>query len=160
MLATVAGCTTQQTDRQVPAADRAADGGGIDNGRGLCIAGKQAEDTCAFAIGLLEDDKEQPVALLSRELIDYDTGGHPNWRVKDRLAVPRDNRNVHLEVGSCRLDGTPDQTVVAMVPGYDQSGPEWIRASDWAYRVQLPSGKFLRMAPARIDCANTAIDAD
>lgn len=161
LLAALSGCTTQQPTPQTIIAPRpAVDDGGIDNGRGACIGGKLAADTCAFAIGVLDDEKEQPVALLSRKLIDYDESGRPNWDVQDRLAVPRDRSDLHLEQSSCRFDGGEDETVVAMVPLYDEHGPEWVRAQDWAYKVQLPSGKFMKLEPSKVDCHNTAVEAD
>lgn len=153
-LAMLAGCTMQ------PRPGGEAESGGIDNGRGACIGDAQGEDICAFAIGILEDKKEQPVAVLVRELVDYDESDHPNWRVRDRVAVPRERRDLHLEQGSCRLDGTADATIVALVPFYDERGAEWIGAQEWAYRVELPSARFVQLEPARVDCHNAAIEAD
>jgi len=159
MAMVVAGCATRQPSA-VPSVAGQPEVSGIDNGRGICIGGKLAEDSCAFAIGLLDDEHDEPVTLLSRTLIGYDEGGHPRWKTKDRLAIPRDNNNVHLEVGSCRFRGEPDQSVVALVPTYDQNSPEWIRARNWAYKVELPAGKFAQLDAAQVDCTNTAIDAD
>lgn len=161
MLTAVAGCATQQKPDSAPVSnDPHNDAAGTDNGRGICIGGKLVEDSCAFAIGLLDDEHEEPVTLLSRTLIDYDKDGHPRWKTSDKLAVPRDNDNLHLEVGSCRFRNEPDQSVVALVPTYDQNSPAWIRARDWAYRVELPAGKFVQLEAGQVDCANTAIDAD
>lgn len=158
-LAMLGGCTLQ-SPRPEDAQAVAAAAAGIDNGRGACIGGAQGADSCAFAIGILDDDKEQPVAVLSRELIDYDDSGHPNWKVKDRIAVPRTRGDLHLEQSSCRFDGAADETIVALVPAYDERGAEWIGAQEWAYRVQLPAGKFVRLAPEKVDCRNTAAEAE
>lgn len=156
----VGGCATQRAPDDV-AIERGVDIAGIDNGRGACIGGAQAEaaDSCAFAIGVLEDEREQAVAVLSRKLIDYDDTGRPRWDIQDRLAVPRSD-DLHLEQSSCRFDGGEDQTIVALVPSYDEHSPEWIRAQQWAYKVLLPSGRFQPLPPERVDCRNTAMGGD
>lgn len=154
------GCTAHRQQGDTGAPGPVAAEAGVDNGRGACIGGRQASDSCAFAIGVLDDAKEEPVALLSRKLIDYDDSGQPNWDVQDRVPVPRDHKGLHLEQSSCRFDGTEDETVVALVPAFDEHGPEWVRAQDWAYKVQLPSGKFQSLEPGKVDCRNTAIGAD
>jgi len=50
--------------------------------------------------------------------------------------------------------------VVALVPPHDPESPEYIKAAGWAFKVGLPSGKFQELDAEKIDCVNTAIDAD
>jgi hypothetical protein len=156
MLVYISGCATKANVK----ASASEFLNGVDNGRGACIGQNYAVETCSFAISLIDDKNLAPIILLSQESSGHDPAGSPLWKIKDTLPVPQATKGIHLEYISCRYDKKSDDTVVALVTDYDAKDSDWIRAVDWAYRIDLPSGKFLKIDSEKVDCANTAIGAD
>jgi hypothetical protein len=73
------------------------------------------------------------------------------------MPYPKVNKGYHLDWGSCRYDSVEDGAVVAVVR---HSKQPWLRAADWAYRLDSASGKLVKLDPKRVDCYNTALEAD
>ncbi len=127
---------------------------------GSCIGVSENYSPCGFAIGILENEKSEPIGILSEKMADPRETKNHHWIVLDFIALPSSDKKTHLEFSTCSINGQSDETIVAIVPNYDESSPEHIKARGWAYRIGLPSGKFISIDPAIVSCINTAIGAD
>ena len=157
--AILAGCSAQ------PAVDSAAVPAPlpppIDPGdeRGACIGATARYETCAYAIAIFGPEGA-PSSIVSRKLASTSDDGQAVWEELDRLQPPVIPRGATLEFGSCRYGQAVDDTVLAVVPPHDDTAPEYIAATGWAYRVELPSGHFTVLDAAAVDCFNSTIGAD
>jgi hypothetical protein len=77
--------------------------------------------------------------------------------VTDFLPYPKVSKGHDLVWGTCRYDKAEDGSVIAVVRNSKQ---EYLQAIGWAYRVDLRSGKLTKLDPTRVDCFNTALEAD
>jgi hypothetical protein len=79
------------------------------------------------------------------------------WTVSDVVAYPKVPKGHDLVWATCRNDRVEDTSIVAVVRNSKQP---WLQAVGWAYRADEASGKFTKVDPKRVDCVNTALDAD
>ena len=129
---------------------------GMYEGGGSCIA-IGTQDPCHGGVGVLMSAAGKEKGVYASISDGHDEEGHPFWIVTDVIPYPRVNKGYHLDWGSCRYDGVEDSAVIAVVKHSKQS---WLRAADWAYRVENASGKLIKLDPKRVDCYNTALEAD
>jgi hypothetical protein len=127
---------------------------GIFEDGGTCT-GDDGPDMCRRAVIILKtsDGRDFLIFSGSKESM---MGKKPRWRVVDAIAFPAIPANRELVWTDCRKSGAPDASVIALV----RSDPkrEWLRARDWAYRVDDTTGKFVKLDPKDVDCANPALD--
>ena len=124
-----------------------------------CIGSNLGYETCSFGISVRSATIRHLALVTSQRSTKGITDRLGSWKTLDQIAVP-DDASRTLEYGSCRFKGVPSDTIVALLPAYGENDPEFIRAVDWAYNVELPSGKFSPLDPQYVDCVNTAIDSD
>jgi len=112
---------------------------------------------CDFSIGLLADAGADPSAdPVLRYVIAGRMAGREGplalWKITDAQAYPKVEKGYFWQAGSCRVDKTDDAKVIAVVrQGAEQ---EYLTDIAWARRLDLKSGKFSVLDPARVDCVN------
>jgi hypothetical protein len=146
------GCAAQQKAEKPSHSAEASDQ------QGACIGGASYE-LCSFAVNVLEKNST-PIAFVSKRALGDDADGKPIWGILDEVSLPSNLAGRFIQYASCRYNGESDDSVVALVPPHDSEAPEYIKAAGWAFKVALPSGKFQELDFQKVDCVNTAIDAD
>lgn len=159
LLAVLAGCGTQSTRDTEPAESDIAPILDTSDERGACIGATAQYETCTYAIAVFGPEAT-PRLIVSRKLESTKADGQPVWHEQDRLNAPALPPGGALEFSTCRQNGTPDDTIVALLPIHDETSPEYIKAAGWAYRIELPSGRFNTVDAASIDCINNATGAE
>lgn len=159
LLAALGGCANRPMDDASTAKPETAPVLDTSEERGACIGATAHYETCTYSITVF-GPYETPVAIVSRKLAAMKSDGQPEWQELDRLDAPAVPRGGALEFGACRNQGAEDDTIVALLPPYDATAPEHIAAAGWAYRIDLPSGRFMALDAAAVDCINTTIGAD
>lgn len=125
---------------------------------GTCLSDSaDTRHVCDYSIGLLADASEDPVA---EPVMRYVTAGRlfgrdgplALWKVTDAQDYPEVAKGFFWQAGTCRVDKLDDPTVIAVVrQGLEQ---EYLANVAWARRLDLKSGKFAIIDPARVDCIN------
>ena len=123
---------------------------------GLCITLAE-RDPCRRTMAALKDATGKKMLIYATITDGADERGRRFGIVTDVMPYPEVRKGHHLEWGVCRHDRVEDGTVVTVVK---DSKRAWLKAVGWAYRVDEPSGKFVKLDPKRVDCTNTAPDAD
>ena len=123
---------------------------------GSCI-GSGTQDPCHRAVAVLMNAAGKETGIFASVSDGRDERGKSFEIITDVIPYPKVNDGHHLDWGSCRYDGVEDGAVVAVVK---HSKQPWLRAVGWAYRVETVSGKFIKLDPKRVDCHNTALEAD
>lgn len=112
---------------------------------------------CDFSIGLLADADPDPSAEpVLRYVVAGRMAGREGslalWKITDAQAYPKVEKGYYWQAGSCRVDKADDAKVIAVVrQGAEQ---EYLTDVAWARRLDLNSGKFSVLDPARVDCVN------
>ncbi len=125
---------------------------------GACLSdSSEPGHVCDYSIGLLADASADPDA---EPVMRYVSAGHlvgrdgamALWKITDAQAYPRVAREFFWQAGTCRVDKVDDPKVIAVV----RQGPqqEFLTDVAWARRLDLGSGKFEAIDPARVDCLN------
>lgn len=125
---------------------------------GACLSDStDAAHVCDYSIGLLADASEDADA---EPLMRYVTAGRlvgregpmALWKITDAQAYPGAAKGFFWQAGTCRVDRIDDPKVIAVV----RQGPvqEYLTDIAWARRLDLKSGKFETVDPARVDCIN------
>ncbi|NDK38258.1 hypothetical protein DT603_05310 [Pseudoxanthomonas gei] len=125
---------------------------------GACLSDStDPAHVCDFSIGLLADAAADP----GREpVLRYVTAarlaGHDGllaqWHITDAQPYPTTGKEYSWQAGSCRVDRVDDAKVIAVVrQGADEP---YLADVAWARRLDLKTGKFLFLDPARVDCIN------
>jgi hypothetical protein len=133
---------------------------GMDSSMGACIGMASTSNSCELSVGILEDANGKPLLLWVGRLSGNDEQGHSRWLVTDQMPYPQAelaNKHLFFEYSVCEVDGKGDDSVLAVVR---DSKNEQLQAVGWAYRVDLTSGKFVRVDPKSVMCGNTALGAD
>jgi hypothetical protein len=159
LLATLAACTTPPIEKSNPAPSTEAPILDTSEERSACIGATAKFETCTYSIAVFGPEIA-PKVIVSRKLSEMSTDGQPVWEEQDRLPAPALVPGGSLELSSCRLHGVADDTVVALLPPHDENAPDHIAAAGWAYRVELPSGRFQVLDAAAVDCVNNTIGAE
>jgi hypothetical protein len=128
---------------------------GMQAGGGGCIA--IAEDPRHRSISILMSGLGKEIGVYASVADGRDERGKAFSIVTDVIPYPKVNEGHHLDWSNCRYNGIEDSAVVAVVK---RSKQPWLRSAGWAYRVENVSGKFLKLDPRRVDCYNTALEAD
>lgn len=72
--------------------------------------------------------------------------------ITDAQPYPTTGKEYSWQAGSCRVDRVDDAKVIAVVrQGADEP---YLADVAWARRLDLKTGKFLFLDPARVDCIN------
>ena len=125
---------------------------------GSCLSDSaDPEHVCDFSIGLLADKGSDPDG---EPVLRYVVAGRMAgrdvplalWKITDVQAYPKTAKGFFWQAGSCRVDKVDDAKVIAVVrQGAEQ---EYLTDVAWARRLDLQSGKFSVIDPARVDCIN------
>lgn len=131
---------------------------GLQDVGGSCLSDSaDPEHVCDFSIGLLADAVEDPNAEpVLRYVVAGRMAGREGplalWKITDAQAYPKTGKGFFWQAGSCRVDKVDDAKVIAVVrQGVEQ---EYLTDVAWARRLDLKSGKFSLVDPARVDCIN------
>ncbi|MEO8365644.1 MAG: hypothetical protein ABI538_05490 [Pseudoxanthomonas sp.] len=129
---------------------------------GACLSDSTGpEHVCDYSIGLLADaSTNSDTASDAEPVMRYVTAGRMAgrdgtlalWKVTDAQVYPKVAKGFFWQSGTCRVGKVADAKVVAIV----RQGPEQQYLTDvaWARRLDLESGKFIEVDPARVDCVN------
>ncbi|HTR00618.1 MAG TPA: hypothetical protein VMH83_11530 [Candidatus Acidoferrum sp.] len=141
------GCTTQPRVGDIihPKA-------GEFGGTGLCLDGNGKYPTCAFSISAFPNDVT-PTAVAALVSVAKDATGLPAWRVVDLVALPRGMNGKHVQFDACRFSEDASVPVVGVFELPTRDSPEFLTASGWAYKLELPAGKFVAVKPESVSCA-------
>ena len=116
---------------------------------------------CDFSIGLLADaggdsEADQNAAAVPRYVVAGRMAGREGplalWKITDAQTYPKVGKGYYWQAGSCRVDKVDDANVIAVVQ--QSSEEEYLTDVAWARRLDLKSGKFSVLDPARVDCVN------
>jgi hypothetical protein len=135
---------------------------GLQDVGGSCLSDSDdPEHVCDFSIGLLADAGKDPgtdsnVEPVLRYVVAGRMAGREGplalWKITDVQAYPKTDKGFFWQAGSCRVDKVGDAKVIAVVrQGAEQ---EYLTDVAWARRLDLKSGKFSVIDPARVDCIN------
>ena len=127
---------------------------GLHKGQGNCFNSAHA---CEAGLGVLNDQAVVPKVIYAWIRSAQQVSELPTYRVTDSIRFPQLHGTQLWECGVCRSTSAPDDTIMALV---EPAKTEWLRASEWAYRVDKGSGKFVPLDPHQVDCYNTAREAD
>ena len=125
---------------------------------GTCLS--DSEDpahVCDYSIGVLADASDDPEAdAVLRYVVAGRMAGRDGplalWKITDAQPYPKVAKGFSWQAGSCRVDKVDDAKLVAVVR-HDNS-QEYLADVAWARRLDLGSGKFAVIDPARVDCIN------
>lgn len=112
---------------------------------------------CDYSIGLLADanaelDAEPVMRYVTAGRLAGRDGPSALWKVTDAQPYPRVAKGFFWQAGTCRVDKIDDPKVIAVVrQGLEQ---EYLDDVAWARRLDLESGRFMAIDPARVDCIN------
>ena len=112
---------------------------------------------CDYSIGVLADAGTDPeVDAVTRYVVAGRMAGRDGpqalWKITDAQPYPKVAKGSFWQAGSCRVDKVEDPKLVVVVrQGGDQ---EYLTDVAWARRLDLMSGKFSVVDPARVDCIN------
>lgn len=131
---------------------------GLSEVGGVCLSDSTGTGhVCDYSISLLADASPDPDA---GPLMRYVTAGRlagrdgslALWTITDAQAYPKVTKGFFWQAGTCRVDKVDDPKVIAVVrQGLEQ---EYLADVAWARRLDLKSGKFTALDPARVDCVN------
>lgn len=112
---------------------------------------------CDYSIGVLADAGADPEAdAVLRYVVAGRMAGRDGplalWKITDAQPYPRVAQGFFWQAGSCRVDKVEDARLVAVVR--QDSRREYLADVAWARRLDLESGKFAVIDPARVDCIN------
>lgn len=112
---------------------------------------------CDYSIGVLADAVADPEAdAVLRYVVAGRMAGRDGplalWKITDAQPYPKVAKGFFWQAGSCRVDKVEDVKLVAVVR--QDSGHEYLTDVAWARRLDLQSGKFSVIDPARVDCIN------
>ena len=124
---------------------------------GSCVSpSSDPEQVCSHGIAVVgrmsidPDRSATPEFVVATRSLGRD-GPKPRWLVTDALAHPDAGEGAYVQAGSCRIGGSDDPGVVALVA--DDPDAEWLRTT-WARRLDFDSGRFAIVDPATVDCRN------
>ena len=125
---------------------------------GNCLSDSAGlEHVCDYSIGFLADASDDPEAeavlryVVAGRLAGRD-GSNALWKITDALAYPKTAKGFFWQAGSCRIDKVADAQVLAVVRQGVEA--EYLDDVAWARRLDLKTGKFVVVDPARVDCIN------
>jgi hypothetical protein len=127
---------------------------GMYQGGGACIG---AQASCDRGVGVLISAAGKKVGVYATRDAGRDERRGPLWAVTDVISYPEVPKGHELVWASCRCDKVEDASVIAVVKNSKQ---QYLAATGWAYRVDQRSGKLNKLDPKRVDCFNTALEAD
>lgn len=112
----------------------------------VCVPSDNAG--CEQSIGIASDRSYLWVGTAVQENTEI---GESQWRVTDRLVFPGIAAGRDFSDVMCRYREQFDQSIVAVVA---TGSDEWLKAVDWAFRVNPVSGRFESLDPSDVDCYN------
>lgn len=126
---------------------------GFHEGQGNCFgAANKAIALCSRGIGVLNDAGDRQRAVYAWKRVSEGI-----VEVTDVIELPHLSDEYFWERGVCRDGSNEDETLMAIVAA---SKTQWLIAREWAYRVDLSDGKFVKVNPEAVRCYNTALEAN
>lgn len=125
---------------------------------GICLADSSNPGAvCDYSIGLLADtSRDHDAAAVMRYVVAGRMQGRDGttalWKITDALPYPVVAQDYFWQAGSCRVDRVEDSKVIAVLR-HDLE-QEYSGDVAWARKLDLKSGKFVIVDPARVDCIN------
>ena len=137
---------------------------GLQDTGGICLSDStDAAHVCDFSIGFLGEPGDDPgLAPVVRHVVAGRMKGRDGakaiWSITDAVPYPEVPSGYFWQAGSCRVGKADDGKVVAIVR---QSGHgEYLSDVAWARRLDLETGRFEVVDPARVDCVNEGYGED
>lgn len=133
---------------------------GLDELQGSCISGgplpAQVCDYSLTVVGRFAADRAQgAMATQVLAMRNLDSGARQaRWAVTDAVAVPKPRKDYVLQIGTCRIDGVGNASIVAFVRHGDR---EYSRDVRWARQLDIGSGSLVPVAAKRVDCLNEGL---
>jgi len=137
--------------------DCAALSNGLSEEFGACVGKGPPSHICDYSVGIISDAGGKPALVRTGRYQGLDSSGRARWLLTDTLAYPRTSDERVLIYATCLLNGQPDPSVFALI---DKPEEQAKRAAGWAYRVDLASGKFVKLSPASVKCYQPGGDND
>lgn len=122
-----------------------------DNSASRCVGEQAGYPRCSFAVVVEPVPGTGTVILRSQQSANKD-GLHTKWKDLASITLTRDRAHRAVEILACEYKGREDDTVVALVSKAGSPNSEMIGAVDWAYRIDLPSGRFVAIDPHYVRC--------
>lgn len=125
---------------------------------GICLADSSNPGAvCDYSIGLLADtSRDHDATAVMRYVVAGRMQGRDGttalWKITDALPYPVVAQDYFWQAGSCRVDRVEDSKVIAVLR-HDLE-QEYSGDVAWARKLDLKSGKFVIVDPARVDCIN------
>ena len=122
---------------------------GYESKTGACIGYSLGrERACDYSV--FELRRETPQLILAARKVGM-VGKKAKWSVTDQIKYPVIGEGQLLVLGVCRANGRIDHSISAVV---NDSGDEWLKAENWAIKVDLKSGKIKLISAAGVECEN------
>lgn len=131
---------------------------GLQDVGGICLSDANVQGhVCDFSIGFVGDAGTDPeLEPLVRYIVAGRLSGRDGmkalWKITDALPYPDVAKGFSWQAGNCRVGQVADGKVVAIVK--HNAEQEYLTNVAWARRLDLSSGKFEVVDPARVDCVN------
>jgi hypothetical protein len=116
---------------------------------GACIGTENPWHVCDYSVGVMEDARGRPLVVLAARFQKLDESGKAQWLVTDTLPYPHTKRDRALLWSTCIYKQAFDRSVLAVV---DSPVMQAKPVKDWAYRVDLTTGKFVKLDPVDVAC--------
>jgi len=117
---------------------------------GACIGGSLGPNkTCDYSIGVLEKT-DQLILFIGKSATRIDPK-KARWLVTDIMPYPKTPSGFQVVYSLCERNGTPDETIIAIVKTTDT---EWYTTVRFAYRANLNTGRFEKTSPKGVQCRN------
>jgi hypothetical protein len=127
---------------------------GMYDGGGACIGPPEA--SCDRKVSVLISVDGKKIGVYAAKFAGRD-GKSALWTVTDLIPYPQVPKGRALVWSVCRYDKAEDPAIVAVVGSSKQ---QYLAAAGWTYRVDERSGKLTKLDSKRVDCFNTALEAD
>lgn len=119
---------------------------------GACITGHLGyARMCEYSVGLLQNSKEEFIAILAKKTTKKHEDDPNSWIVTDQLDYPEVKQGTWLVYGSCKQNDKFDQTILAVVI---DTNTEFQKTTQWVWRVDLETGLFIKINSDNILCVN------
>lgn len=116
---------------------------------GACVGTGDTLHVCEYSVAILDDAAGKPAWIYAGHSQGNDDLGKPRWLVTDVLPYPRTSQRRVLLIATCLYKKEADASVLAVV---DDPQAEAKPATNWAYRVDPATGKFLQLDRRDVAC--------
>ena len=128
---------------------------GFDSFEGTCIPGTQKPvNACKYTIGILQTSRDDRRVGIFAGVYDRLEQERVRWKVTDYIAYPDvPDGHTFAQVG-CQLNGTEDETVIAVIDSSHDSGmdPAGLGQAVWARKLNVATGKLVEIKSSSVQC--------